>query len=408
MDQMLYFAQQAIFLAVGASVVLVASKKSWGFVPNLLVSLLNVLIGERKNENTRIEGEKLLENKQYLTVDFVRKANYTSPLVASLDLCTLGMHAIYQDDLTRPFTLHSSALLDKPRSSNLNPIHVISCLIRYGLLLPLRVCSMLTTLFFLMITSVSCVVLDAEQRTFRYFGITFAKLFNMSTGLIVQHHDKHNRPQFPGVAVSNHISANDVMTIYSGCEYNGRGYTITGQSHGGFVNHLYKYGGKLTPVLLVDRSCEKKRDLMKSTIVEHSRQKDKNCYPVLLFPEGYCSNNTVVLQFRKAIFDGHAPIFPIAMRQNARYGDAFWAEKTYLPYLFRLMTSWATIIDVFYLPPMQKKDDESEGQFAQRVQKVIAEKIGVDALPFDGKLKCQKEQIKYREKLQATLAEILV
>ena len=167
-----------------------------------------------------------------------------------------------------------------------------------------------------------------------YCGITFAKLFNLSTGLIVSFHDKRNRPRFPGergnltllwslssilgVAVANHLSANDVMTIYSGCEYDGVGYTITGQSHGGFVKYLYKYGGKLTPLLLVDRACDKNRNALKQAIVEYTKSKNENSYPVLLFPEGYCSNNKTVLQFRKAIFDGQTAIYPIAMKQNSR------------------------------------------------------------------------------------------
>lgn len=47
---------------------------------------------------------------------------------------------------------------------------------------------------------------------------------------------------------------------------------------------------------------------------------------------------------------------------------------------------------------------ESEEEFAKRVQTAIASKLSVDALPFDGKLKSAKEQLKYREKLQACLA----
>lgn len=42
-------------------------------------------------------------------------------------------------------------------------------------------------------------------------------------------------------------------------------------------------------------------------------------YPVLLFPEGFCSNMTTVLQFRKAVFTGEVPVYPIAVSQNARY-----------------------------------------------------------------------------------------
>lgn len=36
--------------------------------------------------------------------------------------------------------------------------------------------------------------------------------------------------------------------------------------------------------------------------------------PVLLFPEGYCANNTQVLQFRKAIFQDGVKIYPMAVK----------------------------------------------------------------------------------------------
>lgn len=36
--------------------------------------------------------------------------------------------------------------------------------------------------------------------------------------------------------MANHLTANDIMTIYSDCEE--IGYTATGQSHGGFIYPL--------------------------------------------------------------------------------------------------------------------------------------------------------------------------
>lgn len=36
--------------------------------------------------------------------------------------------------------------------------------------------------------------------------------------------------------------------------------------------------------------------------------------PVLLFPEGSCTNNTRVLRFRKAVFEDSIVIYPIAIR----------------------------------------------------------------------------------------------
>jgi hypothetical protein len=48
--------------------------------------------------------------------------------------------------------------------------------------------------------------------------------------------------------------------------------------------------------------------------------------PVLVFPEGYCTNNSHTIQFRKALFEESVRIFPIAIRQDTRLGDNYWSE----------------------------------------------------------------------------------
>ncbi|UMM40535.1 hypothetical protein L5515_017124 [Caenorhabditis briggsae] len=400
----------AIFIFI-TSILLVLLKRSWGCIPMILVRILEEvlggLVGWKGQEETF--GKRASDKKSFLTVDHLKNKNFENSFEASTELIGLGIQSILQDDLTRPFQIEEeeASLLHFPKETLNLPFYVFGLGFRWGFLFPIRVCFMVFSVLFLTISSVICVVLNAEMKYFRYCGITFAKLFNLSTGLIVNFHDKKNRPRVPGVAVANHLSANDVMTIYSGCDYDGVGYTITGQSHGGFVKYLYKYGGKLTPLLLVDRACDKNRNALLQAIVEHSKKTEKDTYPVLLFPEGYCSNNKAVLQFRKAIFNGETAIYPIAMKQNSRFGDAFWSEDTFIPYLIRIMTSWCSIIDMYYLPAMYKESSESEEQFAKRVQCAIAAKLSVDALPFDGKLKSEKEREKYKGKLQACLAEKL-
>lgn len=47
---------------------------------------------------------------------------------------------------------------------------------------------------------------------------------------------------------------------------------------------------------------------------------------VMIFPEGYCDNSTCVLRFRQACFDADIDIYPIAIKQQSRYGDMFWVS----------------------------------------------------------------------------------
>lgn len=54
---------------------------------------------------------------------------------------------------------------------------------------------------------------------------------------------------------------------------------------------------------------------------------------------------------------------------------------------FKLMTSWALVADIYFLPPQtQGKDETSEG-FAKRVQKMIADVAKLRICDWDGYLK---------------------
>jgi glycerol-3-phosphate O-acyltransferase 3/4 len=51
------------------------------------------------------------------------------------------------------------------------------------------------------------------------------------------------------------------------------------------------------------------------------------------------------------------------------------------------MTSWCLVADIYFLPPQQQLDGESSTEFAQRVQKMIADKVKLRIVPWDGYLK---------------------
>ncbi|PIO52557.1 hypothetical protein TELCIR_26135, partial [Teladorsagia circumcincta] len=112
-----------------------------------------------------------------------------------------------------------------------------------------------------------------------------------------------------------------------------------------FAGTLEGLTEKVCPTFWVERKSADGRKEFLAEIIKKAQFGG----PVLLFPEGYCSNNTQVLQFRKAIFEDGIKIYPIAIKQDSRFGDAFWYENTFNWYLFRVMCSWATPVDVTYL-----------------------------------------------------------
>ena len=59
----------------------------------------------------------------------------------------------------------------------------------------------------------------------------------------------------------------------------------------------------------------------------------------------------------------------------------------WFPVQGKLMTSWAVVCDVYFLEPQKKGKDESAQQFAERVQRLIAERAKLQIAPWDGYLK---------------------
>lgn len=64
---------------------------------------------------------------------------------------------------------------------------------------------------------------------------------------------------------------------------------------------------------------------------------------------------------------------------DPRFGDAFWNSSRFsmMQYLYLMMTSWAIVCEVWYLPPMYQDEDESAIDFANRVKRVISRQGGL-------------------------------
>ena len=54
---------------------------------------------------------------------------------------------------------------------------------------------------------------------------------------------------------------------------------------------------------------------------------------------------------------------------------------------FKLMTSWALVADIYFLPPQKIWEGESGADFANRVQAMIADVAKLRPVPWDGYLK---------------------
>jgi len=84
------------------------------------------------------------------------------------------------------------------------------------------------------------------------------------------------------------------------------------------------------------------------------------------------------------------------------------AQENYIQHMLQIWTSWAIVCDVWYLPPMQRKGEESAIDFANRVKRAIASKAGLEDLDWDGQLKRSKVHPKIVEEAREQYSHRLV
>lgn len=218
---------------------------------------------------------------------------------------------------------------------------------------------------------------------------------------VINYHNIQNRP-LNGICVANHTSPIDVlMLMCDNC------YSLIGQRHGGFLGVLQRALARASPHIWFERAEAKDRILVAKRLKEHVT--DPKNPPILIFPEGTCINNTSVMQFKKGSFEVGGVIYPVAIKYDPRFGDAFWNSSRYsmMQYLFLMMTSWAIVCDVWYLPPMERNEGESAIDFANRVKRVIADQGGLVDLVWDGQLKRSKPKKEWKEKQQEKFSKLL-
>ncbi|XP_014805574.1 PREDICTED: glycerol-3-phosphate acyltransferase 3-like [Calidris pugnax] len=325
-----------------------------------------------------------------------------------------GCEAVAEDEVTQRFSseeLVSWNLLSRTNANfhrvswQLTLVWVVGILIRYCLLMPFRVClSVFSILLLVLATTVVGQFPNGRAKCWlgNQVQLICATLGVRCVSGLVHFHNRENRPREGGICVANHTSPLDVLILASdGC------YSLVGQAHGGLMGLIQKSCMQTTQHVLFDRSELEDRHLVRKKIREHIADKAK--LPILIFPEGTCINNTSVMMFKKGSFEVGGTIHPVAIKYDPRFGDAFWNSTKYsmMTYVFNVMTSWAIVCNVWYLPPMVKEEEEDAVHFANRVRAVIAARGGMSVLPWDGGLKRKKVKESFKEEQQKKYCQIV-
>ncbi|XP_051175458.1 glycerol-3-phosphate acyltransferase 3 isoform X1 [Leptopilina boulardi] len=387
-----------------------------------------ILVPEPEVQNHKEQLENEERNKtdeQHLNTGENKEVSLTSPKsfdtlkrefepASCLDYIRAGVEAIIEDGVTSRFEaeeLKSWNLLTRTNrryefiSWKLTVIWMFGFFMRYCFLLPLRIFICFIGVFFLIISTFSIGFLpngSLKRKANNFANLVTFRLVARSMSSVITIHNDENMPKSGGICVANHTSTFDVAVLSTQTTF-----CLIGQRHGGFLGILQRALARASPHIWFERSEVKDREAVTRRLKKHVS--DPTNPPILIFPEGTCINNTSVMQFKKGSFEVGGVIYPVAIKYDPRFGDAFWNSSRYsmIQYLYMMMSSWAIVCDVWYLPPMYRNEDESSIDFANRVKSVIARQGGLVDLQWDGQLKRIKPKKEWREKQQEEFSKRL-
>eukprot|EP00794_Sanderia_malayensis_P005344 gene5344-6014_t len=310
------------------------------------------------------------------------------------DFAKCAMEVIIEDEVTKRFDaeeLQSWNLLTRTNlnyhfiSWRLTFVWVAGFFVRYFIFLPLRltllVCGISILAFSL---SVVGFLPSGGFRDWVCENMTMISFRIISRGLaaLVRFHNRENKAKGGGICVANHTSPIDAIIL--ACD---NCYALIGQMQGGIMGFIQKILLKAQHHIFFERSEIKDRHLVVARMKEHVQ--DDKMKPILIFPEGTCINNTSVMMFKKGSFEVGGTVYPVAIKYDPTFGNAFWnsMKEPMAQYLLNIVTSWAIVCDIWYLPPMEIQAGENSIQFANRVKKLIARQGGLVDLVWDGQLK---------------------
>ena len=313
-----------------------------------------------------------------------------------MDYTQQGLQAIVDDEVTKRFSSTEELavwnLLTRTQqqhelfSLRVTLLWFIGFLVRYCLLFPYRICLFCLAMCWALVCTIFLKfvpIRDAKLRYGFYISLVFNRMLSRVFSAIVTFHNTEYRATRASICVANHTSPIDVTILSTD-----NSFSMIGQKHGGFFGFIQRCLSQTANHIWFERSESKDRHMVMQTMREHLENPDN--LPLLIFPEGTCINNTSVMMFKKGSFEiREATIYPVAIKYDPRFGDAFWNSSKHqlIQYLILMMTSWAIVVDVYYLPPMKMEQDESSTDFARRVKAAIAKKGGFADLEWDGGLK---------------------
>ena len=333
-----------------------------------------------------------------------------------VDYTRQALEAIVDDEVTKRFTSADEMavwnLLTRTQqhhelfSMRVTLLWLAGFVVRYFILFPFRLCLLFLALCWMLGSALFLKYFPIQDDNLRfgfYVNIVLHRILSRVFSAIITYHNTEHRAKRASICVANHTSPIDVVILSTD-----NSFSMIGQEHGGFFGLVQRTLSQTANHIWFQRSEAKDRHMVAEKMREHIQ--NKNNLPLLIFPEGTCINNTSVMMFKKGCFEiGEAAIYPVAIKYDNRFGDAFWnsAKHQLFQYLILMMTSWAIVVDIYYLPPMRMETNELSTDFARRVKAAIAKQGGFVDLEWDGGLKRALPKADFKAEEQRKFYEMI-
>ena len=330
---------------------------------------------------------------------------------------TEGIEAIVRDSLTQCFTSEPTEPWNfLTRNLSTSPFQLppyimilwmIGLWIRYCILLPFRLFVLVGgfisfgiayAFVLLLLPESSDVQILLKKWLFRYL----ASVFVASWSGYIRYFGRRPGRKANQIYVANHSSLIDLLVLAK--DYN---FSVIGQKHKSVAGIFQKLMSSAQQHIWFDRDENHERRRVVHLLRDHIRSEENE--PMLVFPEGTCTNTEYCIMFKKGSFELGAEVYPVAMRYRKEFGDAYWnsMQCSFVRHLFDLMTSWSVVCDVHYLEPQRIRPGETSAQFASRVQNMICKRACLTRVNWNGFLKRRKISPRFLEQRQRAFAAVI-
>lgn len=295
----------------------------------------------------------------------------------SIELITLGSHALEQDNFTQSF-------VENKIFNNYNQFYIIlSIIIRYFVLMPFRL--IVFIVFFCILSiffSIACYI-NHKYIIDKLFFL-YMKLFSFVLGIKSCHIGRKYKIDKPHIYVSNHTSFLDFIVL-SSYKFH---HAVISENHGGIFGLLFKFIISKNGSICFNRTDRKDKSIVKEKIINHCKQGGS---PMIVFPEGVCVNNKSTVLFQKGVFELNTYIVPVALKYKKVLMNPYWNRRKhgFFPHIIYLITRWRIDVEVHWLDPIKLNINETPTEFSHRVKKIISDKINLLNTPWNGYFKNQ-------------------